>query len=86
VGSTYQPGVERAKATQLEASSRVGGDNPAGRHQRAVGRAERARWADREAEAQWEKGERPIGEKKKTSGPRGVERADGLKATEFFFE
>jgi hypothetical protein len=70
VGSTRQPGVERAKAVQLEASPCVGGGNPAGRHRRTVGRAERARWAGREAEAQWGEGERPVGEKKKMSGPQ----------------
>jgi hypothetical protein len=65
VGSTCQSSTERAKAARLEASPCVGGGNPAGRHRCVVSWAERARWARREAEAQWGEGERPIGEKKK---------------------
>jgi hypothetical protein len=75
MGSTCQPGAERAKVARLEASSCVGGSNSAGRHRRAVNRAERARWAGREAEAQWGEGERAVGEKKKNewaaAGPKG---------------
>jgi hypothetical protein len=68
VGPTCQPGAERAKAVRLEASSRVGGGNPAGRHRRAVGWAERVRWAGREAEAQWGGGKGRW--KRKEDGPR----------------
>ena len=43
--------------------SRMGGGNRAGRHRRAVGWAEIASWADREAEAQWGEGEWPVEKK-----------------------
>jgi hypothetical protein len=41
----------------------MGGGNRAGRHRRAVGWAETASWASREAEAQWGEGEQPVEEK-----------------------
>jgi hypothetical protein len=67
VGPTCQPGAERAKAARLEASSRVIGGNPAGRHWRVVSWAEMARWAGREAEAQWGGGKKAGG---KEDGPQ----------------
>jgi hypothetical protein len=39
--------------------------NPTGRHRGVVGWAERARWAGREAEAQWGGGEKAGGKEKK---------------------
>jgi hypothetical protein len=57
------------KAAQGEAFSHEGGGNQAGRHRRAVGWAERASWAGRDAEAQWLDGGwgRLVGNKK--NGP-----------------
>jgi hypothetical protein len=53
-----------------------GGGNKAGHHRRAVGRAERASWADREAEARW--GEGGDGQlKRKKMGCSWAERPDG---------
>jgi hypothetical protein len=69
-GVHLSAGRGEAKAARLEASSRVGGNNQAGRHRRTVSRAKRVRWAGREAEAQWgEAGEQSVGEKK-MCGPR----------------
>jgi hypothetical protein len=61
----------------------MGGGNRAGRHRRAVGWAERASWAGREAEAQWREGERLV--EKKTSGPRLVAGPIGPKVKENSF-
>jgi hypothetical protein len=57
------------KAARGETFSHVGGGNPAGRPRRAIGWAERARWAGREAEAQWggEEEKRPVEKKKNGS-------------------
>jgi hypothetical protein len=44
----------------------------------------RAGWAGREAEAQWEEWERPVG-KKKRMGRSWAERPDGPKAEENYF-
>jgi hypothetical protein len=79
VGSTCQLGAERAKVAWLEASFCVGGGNPAGRHRRAVGWAERAIWAGREAKAQWGEGERPVGEKKNEWAVAGLKGRMGRK-------
>jgi hypothetical protein len=73
----WGPPVSRARRGQrrarLEASSCVRGVNPAGRHRRAVSWAERARWAGREAEAQWGGGKRPVEKKRRwaAAGPIG---------------
>jgi hypothetical protein len=51
------------KAVLQKYASRMGGSNRTGRHRHTVGWAETASWADREAEAQWGEGERPVEEK-----------------------
>jgi hypothetical protein len=51
--------------------SRMGGGNRAGRHRRAVGWAEKASWAGREAEAQQGEGERPVEKKQVGRGWTG---------------
>jgi hypothetical protein len=72
-----------AKAARGEMFSRVGGGNPAGHHRRAVGWDERARWAGREAEAQWGGGgEKNSRLKRKKMGRGWAERLDGPKVKE----
>jgi hypothetical protein len=77
VGPTCQPGPERAKAARGETFSRVVGGNPAGRHRRAVGWAERARPSG--------EGRGENGRLKRKKMARGwAERPDGPKVKEKF--
>jgi hypothetical protein len=67
--STCQPGTKRGRRRRGWRRLPVG---EVAIRQGATGA--RAGWADREAEAQWGEGERPVGKKKKewvTTGPKG---------------